>query len=259
MPRSHTIGRRPLPPVSATADGDSRCLPRCPNPALPPDSPPLPQTANPTATRQRLTCPSHVQSSHLGEAAGNVPARELARTNVEYYSKSHEIDIEEIIKAAREAAATRSKERILKQIRGDQASEMPAQEGHDSDRASVSTRGEVEPQNEAKKHQRNANRGAKKGYKKETGELPEPGPSKRAKLNMGEQINAIVQECFKSMGPLLFAKPGGARNMEGPGGGEPRGDITPNDIRERGAPAAKAATPPERCPSPSRGRKIQRP
>ncbi|KAJ1160048.1 hypothetical protein NDU88_000550 [Pleurodeles waltl] len=172
---------------------------------------------------------------------------------MENHSESHEIDIEEIIKAAREAAATRSKEWILKQIRGDQASGSPAQEGHDSDSANVPTRGEVEQQTKAKKRQRNASRGAKKGDKKETGELPKPGPSKQAKANMGEQINAIVQECLKSMAPLLFAKPRGVKRHRRAWGRRTQGGCNPQRHQGKGGPTAKAATPPDHCPSPSRG------
>ncbi|KAJ1116091.1 hypothetical protein NDU88_004310 [Pleurodeles waltl] len=169
---------------------------------------------------------------------------------MENHGKSQELDIKEIIKAAREAM--HNKDWILKQISGDQAGEVPAQEGHNGDRASVSTRDEEEPQNEAKKRQRNANRGAKKGGKKEADELPEAGPSKRAKAKTGEKISAIVQECLKSMAPLLFAKLG-ARNTDGSVVAEPKGDTTCRDTREKGAPAAGAAMPRDQCPSPDRG------
>ncbi|KAJ1091806.1 hypothetical protein NDU88_004921 [Pleurodeles waltl] len=100
-----------------------------------------------------------------------------AQLNMEIHGENQELDIEEIIKAAREAAATHSKDWILKQIRVDGASEVHAQEGPSDDRASVSTIDEEEPQNEAKKQQRNASRGAKKGDMKEASEHPEAGPS----------------------------------------------------------------------------------
>ncbi|KAJ1103865.1 hypothetical protein NDU88_001286 [Pleurodeles waltl] len=98
---------------------------------------------------------------------------------MENHGENQELNIEEIIKAAREAAATHSKDWILKQIRGNGASEVPTQEGHTGDRTSGGARDEEDPQSEAKKRQMNESRGAKKGDKKEAGELPEagtPGP-----------------------------------------------------------------------------------
>ncbi|KAJ1193698.1 hypothetical protein NDU88_002994 [Pleurodeles waltl] len=145
---------------------------------------------------------------------------------MEIHSESQELNMEKIIKAAREAAATYSKDWILKQIRGDRAGKLPVQEGHNGDRTNIPTRDEEEPQYEAKERQRNTSRGSKKGDKKEEGKLPEAvttGPSKRAQANTGEQISAIVQECLKSMVPLLFAKPGGHTTQKGLGEQNPRG------------------------------------
>ncbi|KAJ1179025.1 hypothetical protein NDU88_004264 [Pleurodeles waltl] len=171
---------------------------------------------------------------------------------MEIHGENKELDIEEIIKAATEAAAKHSKEWILKRIGGDRASEVPAQEGRSNDRASVSTRDEEEPQNEAKKQQRNTSRGAKK-------EAGSPGPSKRAKANTGEQISAIVQECLKSITIATITKSiaicearWGKRHRR-VWGGEPKGDITYSDTRENGVQTAKAAMPCEECPSPNRG------
>ncbi|KAJ1126389.1 hypothetical protein NDU88_004797 [Pleurodeles waltl] len=131
--------------------------------------------------------------------------------NMENHGDNQELDIEEIIKAAREAAVTHSKDWILKQIRGDGASEVPTQEEHTGDRQSDAARNEEEPPSKSKKRQGNASRGARKGDKKEADKLPEagaPGPSKRAKANNDEQISVIVEECLKSMSPLVFARPG---------------------------------------------------
>ncbi|KAJ1161773.1 hypothetical protein NDU88_002254 [Pleurodeles waltl] len=110
-----------------------------------------------------------------------------------------ELDIEKIIKAAREVATTRSKNWILKQIRGSGTDEGKTQEEHDSNRASSTVQDSEELPNESKKRQRNTSRGAKKGNKGDAGDLPEtgtPGPSKKAKVNNGEQISMIVQECL---------------------------------------------------------------
>ncbi|KAJ1156205.1 hypothetical protein NDU88_008929 [Pleurodeles waltl] len=92
------------------------------------------------------------------------------------------LDLEEIIKAAREAATTRSKDWILKQIRGAGSSEKETQEVHGDGSATNPAGSEVTPP-ETKKRQRNTSRGAKKRDKKETGEPAEaatPGPSKKA-------------------------------------------------------------------------------
>ncbi|KAJ1112658.1 hypothetical protein NDU88_000919 [Pleurodeles waltl] len=175
---------------------------------------------------------------------------------MENQGDNQEIDIDENIKAAREAATTHSKEWIVKQIWGDGASEVPTQEGQTGDRPSGAARDEVEPQSEAKKRQRNASRGLKKGDKKEAGKLTEsgtPGPSKRAKVNNREQISAIVQECLKSMALLLFVKPGVACNTEGSGGTEPKRDMGPRDNQKQGATAARVDMPREQCSSTKRG------
>ncbi|KAJ1150373.1 hypothetical protein NDU88_003167 [Pleurodeles waltl] len=127
-----------------------------------------------------------------------------------------ELDIEEIIKAAREAATTRSKDWILKQIKGISTEGGMAQdERNDNATGGAAPEGE-EPQAEAKKRQRNTSRSTKKGDKREAADHTEaatPGPSKRAKANNGEQISMIVQECLKSMAPLLFVKAGGRQRQ----------------------------------------------
>ncbi|KAJ1107113.1 hypothetical protein NDU88_004509 [Pleurodeles waltl] len=46
---------------------------------------------------------------------------------------NQDFDLEEIIKAARESASTRSKDWILKQIRGGGTNEVPTQEEHIED------------------------------------------------------------------------------------------------------------------------------
>ncbi|KAJ1115718.1 hypothetical protein NDU88_003940 [Pleurodeles waltl] len=97
------------------------------------------------------------------------------------------LDLEEIIKAAREAATTRSKDWILKQIRGAGSSEKETEEVLGDINATNAAESEVTPP-ETKKRQRNTSRGAKKGDKKDTGEPAEsatPGPSKKAKTSNG--------------------------------------------------------------------------
>ncbi|KAJ1210456.1 hypothetical protein NDU88_005820 [Pleurodeles waltl] len=92
-----------------------------------------------------------------------------------------ELDLEEIIKAAREAATTRSKDWILKQIKGAGSSEKGTQEVHGDSSTTNAAGSEVTPL-ETKKRQRNTSRGAKKGDRRETGEPTEaatPGPSKK--------------------------------------------------------------------------------
>ncbi|KAJ1217596.1 hypothetical protein NDU88_005189 [Pleurodeles waltl] len=153
---------------------------------------------------------------------------------MENHGANLELDIEEIIKEARKAATTHSKDWILRQIRGAGLVEGKPQEEHDSDRASSTVQEGLKPPNEAKKQQRNESRGAKKGDKRDAGDLLDagaPGPSKRAKAKNDEQISMIVQECFKSMAPLLFAKLWGARETKGPGDTESREDPAPSDAR----------------------------
>ncbi|KAJ1129701.1 hypothetical protein NDU88_008067 [Pleurodeles waltl] len=134
-----------------------------------------------------------------------------------------ELDLEEIIKAAREAATTRSKDWILKQIKGAGADEKKTSDECNINRTTDTNQGIEEPPPEAKRRQRNTSRGAKKGDKREASEPTEaatPGPSKKAKTSNGEQISIIVQECLKSMAPLLFVKPeggGGCKRQKGLG------------------------------------------
>ncbi|KAJ1121048.1 hypothetical protein NDU88_009176 [Pleurodeles waltl] len=147
--------------------------------------------------------PNGVRSSHE-QSPGKQDSMEIVETN-------RELDLEEIIKAAREAATTRSKDWILKQIRGAGAGEEESSEARGGSSATNAAGSGITPP-EPKKRQRNASRGARKGDKRETGETADaatPGPSKKAKTSNGEQISMIVQECLKSMVPLLFVKPGG--------------------------------------------------
>ncbi|KAJ1091490.1 hypothetical protein NDU88_004614 [Pleurodeles waltl] len=107
----------------------------------------------------------------------------------------------------------------------------------DSDRASDTAQDSEEPPNKSKKRHRSTSKGTKKGDKRDVGDLPEagtPGPSKKAKAKNGEQISMIVQECLKSMEPLLFAKSGGARETKGPGDTESREDQPPVAPRGKG-------------------------
>ncbi|KAJ1209658.1 hypothetical protein NDU88_005031 [Pleurodeles waltl] len=188
-----------------------------------------------------MTCVEQQNSNrgqpNPGDATLTPASRGLAATqlNMENHGNNQEHDIEEIIKAAREAAATHSKDWILKQIRGDGASEVPTQEGHTGDRPSDAARDEEEPPCEAKKRQRNASRWDKKGDKEadELSEAGAPGPSKIAKMNNGEQISVIVEECLKSMAPLLYAKPGGRAKQKGLGDGT-HGGHSPQTPGERG-------------------------
>ncbi|KAJ1193457.1 hypothetical protein NDU88_002755 [Pleurodeles waltl] len=167
-----------------------------------------------------------------------------------------ELDIEEIIKAAREAATTRSKDWILKQIKGISTEGAMAQdERNDNATGGAAPEGE-EPQTEAKKRQRNTSRSTKKGDKREAAdhtEAPTPGPSKRAKANNGEQISIIVQECLKSMAPLLFAKAGGAPEARELGDTESRIETGPSIEKGRGSRAPRADTARDRTPSPDSG------
>ncbi|KAJ1143712.1 hypothetical protein NDU88_010017 [Pleurodeles waltl] len=129
---------------------------------------------------------------------------------MEIVETNGELDLEKIIKAAREAATTRSKDWILNQIKGAGASEEGLREVR-GDISATKAAGSDMTHPEPKKRQRNASRGARKGDKKEAGEHTEtatPGPSKKAKTSNGEQISIIVQECLKSMAPLLFVRPG---------------------------------------------------
>ncbi|KAJ1123802.1 hypothetical protein NDU88_002269 [Pleurodeles waltl] len=174
---------------------------------------------------------------------------------MENHRANLELDIKEIIRAAKEAATTHSKDWILKQIRGLGAVEGQTQEEHGCDRPSSAAKND-EPSSKVKKHQRNASRGVKKGDKRDAGELPEvvvPGPSKRAKANNDEQISMIVQECLKSTAPLLFANPGGVRETKGSRGTESNGDTATSDTRGKGSQGNRAEAPCARCPSPEKG------
>ncbi|KAJ1115414.1 hypothetical protein NDU88_003638 [Pleurodeles waltl] len=168
---------------------------------------------------------------------------------------SEGLDLEEIIKAAREAATTGSKDWILKQIRGAGASEKETQEAQGDSSAINPTGSEATPP-ETKKRQRNTSRGPKRGDKKETGEPTEaatPGPSKKAKTSNGEQISMIVQECLKSMAPLLFVKPGGGQVDETPRGTELRERSPTKRAKEKSPRVVRASTTPERSISPDSG------
>ncbi|KAJ1097717.1 hypothetical protein NDU88_002834 [Pleurodeles waltl] len=119
---------------------------------------------------------------------------------MENQDANQDLDLEEIIRAEREAASTLSKDWILKQIRGGGTSERAMREEHINDGPRDTATNEVGPPGESKKQQRNASRGGKKGDRREASEsvvAGAPGPSKRAKANNGEQISVIVQECLK--------------------------------------------------------------
>ncbi|KAJ1146057.1 hypothetical protein NDU88_012339 [Pleurodeles waltl] len=164
------------------------------------------------------------------------------------------LDLEEIIKAAREAATTRSKDWILKQIRGAGSSEKETEEVLGDINATNAAESEVTPP-ETKKRQRNTSRGAKKGDKKDTGEPAEsatPGPSKKAKTSNGEQISIIVQECLKNMAPLLF-KPGVGQGDRMPRGAGLREGSPPNKSKGKNPRESRADTTPGRSMSPDSG------
>ncbi|KAJ1126907.1 hypothetical protein NDU88_005313 [Pleurodeles waltl] len=96
----------------------------------------------------------------------------------------------------------------------------------------------------------------KKGDKRDAGDITEagtPGPSKKVKANNGEQISMIVQECLKSMAPLLFAKSGGARENKGPGDTESREDTAPSGFQGKGSQATREEATHEQSPSPDGG------
>ncbi|KAJ1145928.1 hypothetical protein NDU88_012211 [Pleurodeles waltl] len=167
-----------------------------------------------------------------------------------------ELDIEEIIKAAREAATTRSKDWILKQIKGAGAEEKKTREERDDGGTTDSTQRSEVPPPEAKRRQRNTSRGAKKGDKREAGEPTEaatPGPSKKAKTSNGEQISIIVQECLKSMAPLLFVNTGWGQEAKGPGDPEVREGPPPRRSKGKNSLTTRTETTPERSPSPDSG------
>ncbi|KAJ1205023.1 hypothetical protein NDU88_000458 [Pleurodeles waltl] len=169
-----------------------------------------------------------------------------------------ELDIEEIIKAARKVATTRSKDWILKQIKGAGSDKKKTSDERDDSRTTDTTQGSEEPPPEAKKQQRNTSRGAKKGDKREAGEPTEaatPGPSKKAKTSNGEQISIIVQECLKSMTPLWFVKPGGGGGQEAKGPGDPESREGPPPRRSKGKSSltTRAEATPERSLSPDSG------
>ncbi|KAJ1144094.1 hypothetical protein NDU88_010396 [Pleurodeles waltl] len=167
-----------------------------------------------------------------------------------------ELDIEEILKAAREVATTRSKDWILKHIKGIGTEGGMAQDERNDNAAGGSAPEGEEPQAEAKKQQHNTSRSTKKGDKREAADHSEaatPGPSKRAKANNGEQISMIVQECLKSMAPLLFVKAGGAPEAKELGDTEGRIDPGPSIEKGRGSRAPRSDTARERTPSPDSG------
>ncbi|KAJ1131542.1 hypothetical protein NDU88_009878 [Pleurodeles waltl] len=109
---------------------------------------------------------------------------------MEITEANRELDLEEIIKAAREAATTPSKDWILKQIKGAGSGEKETREVHGDSSSTDMAGSDVTPP-ETKKRQRNTSRGAKKGDRREAGEPAEvatPEPSKKAKTSNGEQI-----------------------------------------------------------------------
>ncbi|KAJ1100332.1 hypothetical protein NDU88_005418 [Pleurodeles waltl] len=123
----------------------------------------------------------------------------LEQGNMENTEANVELDIEEIIKAAREAATTRSKDWILKQIRGAGSDEKKTRDERDDIRATGPAQESEKPPNEAKKRQRNTSRGVKKGDKREAGELTEaatPGPSKKAKTTNVEKFPHCAKDLW---------------------------------------------------------------
>ncbi|KAJ1141167.1 hypothetical protein NDU88_007502 [Pleurodeles waltl] len=87
----------------------------------------------------------------------------LEQGNMENLGVNLELEIEEIIKAAREVATTHSKDWILKQNRGSGTVEGPTQEERDSDRTSGTAHDGEYPPSEAKKQQRTQAEVPKKG------------------------------------------------------------------------------------------------
>ncbi|KAJ1129491.1 hypothetical protein NDU88_007859 [Pleurodeles waltl] len=97
-----------------------------------------------------------------------------------------ELDIEEIIKAAREAAITHSKDRTLKQIRGLGTVEGQTQEEHDSDKTSGTAKDDEDPPSEVKKWQRKVSRGAKKRGQERCRRSPRSGGSRTKQESKGD-------------------------------------------------------------------------
>ncbi|KAJ1174166.1 hypothetical protein NDU88_005989 [Pleurodeles waltl] len=129
--------------------------------------------------------------------------------------------LEEILKAAREAAAMQNKDWLLRQISGQGASKR-AEQNVPSDEASAEfTREETDAMEEPKNWQQNVSGNSKKGDKKNAGgatpAIGVPALSKRAKVNNGEQISVIVQEYLKSFEPLVFANKGYMAQLGGSG------------------------------------------
>ncbi|KAJ1119988.1 hypothetical protein NDU88_008171 [Pleurodeles waltl] len=174
---------------------------------------------------------------------------------MEIVETNGELDLEEIIKAAREAATTRSKDWILNQIKGAGASEEELREVR-GDISATKAAGSDMTHPEPKKRQRNASRGARKGDKKEAGKHTEtatPGPSKKAKTSNGEQISIIVQECLKSMAPLLFVRPGAGGTENERGDSDLRKGSPHKRARGEKSQSARAANTPDRSTSPGSG------
>ncbi|KAJ1116835.1 hypothetical protein NDU88_005040 [Pleurodeles waltl] len=175
---------------------------------------------------------------------------------MEIMETNGELDLVEIIKAAREAATTRSKDWILKQIRGAGAGDEESSTARGSSSTTNAAGSGITPP-EPKKRQRNASRGARKGDRRETGEPADaatPGPSKKAKTSNGEQISMIVQECLKSMAPLLFSKPGEGGVENEPGNSEVREGSPPRRQNGEKSQTARAAITPNRSTTPGRAR-----
>ncbi|KAJ1160978.1 hypothetical protein NDU88_001467 [Pleurodeles waltl] len=97
-----------------------------------------------------------------------------------------QINLEEILKAAREAASTDTEEWILRQIRGEGTGDRPSQEALNKEGDGKTTREKMEAVEEPKTWQQNANRCSKKADKKDAEEplaAGIPAPSKRARAN----------------------------------------------------------------------------
>ncbi|KAJ1140690.1 hypothetical protein NDU88_007038 [Pleurodeles waltl] len=125
----------------------------------------------------RLTSKNSGQSIQ-GDVTLPAAHQRLATTQLcmENQGANQDLDVEEIIKSAREAASTRSKDRILKQIRGGGTSEEPTQEEHTEDRSRDTARDEVETQGvkqvAAERKQRRQKRGEERGKRILSGRGP---------------------------------------------------------------------------------------
>ncbi|KAJ1155943.1 hypothetical protein NDU88_008668 [Pleurodeles waltl] len=91
----------------------------------------------------------------------------------------HQIDLEEILKAARQVASMDSKEWILRQIKGEGAGEQPSQEVPNEEGHTETTKEEIDGADKPTKQQQNASKGGKNGDKKDALAAGIPAPSKQ--------------------------------------------------------------------------------